>query len=205
MPCCAEMRCGSSKPSSRISCAKCRSLGESALLAATTTLRPDRRSSGAMSRSTGVRPWRTSSSRTMTCGLVDRDLGLGLDRRARLVLGGVQVEAGRVDDRELAPAPLGDPVEPVARQPRLRVDDRLAPAEDAVEQRRFADVGATDDGDDGSRHASIRRRWAAWQPTGRQRGRSAHRMAPKPSAAAGLDERPQRARGDARRQIAPPR
>src|SRR5712691_11890109 len=67
MPCCAETRLGSSKPSSSSSCAKWRSEGVSALFAATITWRPDRLSSPAMSLSSGVRPCRTSSSSTMTC------------------------------------------------------------------------------------------------------------------------------------------
>src|SRR5439155_8145730 len=59
--------------------------------------------------------------------------------------------------RELASAPLGDAVEPVARQARFGVDDRLALSDDAVEQRRFADVRAADDGHDGPAHIRIRR------------------------------------------------
>ena len=86
-------------------------------------------------------------------GLVDRDLRLRLDRGLGRILVRVQIEPGRVDHGELPP-PVRDAVEPVAREARLRVDDRLAPAEDAVEQRRFADVGAADDGDDRARHAS---------------------------------------------------
>src|SRR6266851_3648771 len=66
IPCWAETSEGSAKPSSRISCAKCRSLGESALFAATTTRRRERRRSCAISRSTAVRPCRTSSKSTMT-------------------------------------------------------------------------------------------------------------------------------------------
>ncbi len=89
-------------------------------------------------------------------GLVDRNFGLGLDGRLRLVFGAVKVESRGVDHGELAAAPVGDPVQAVAGQPGLGIDDGLAPAQDAVEQRGLADIGAADDGDDGARHRSIR-------------------------------------------------
>ena len=60
--------------------------------------------------------------------LVDGDLGLRLDRRSRLILRVVQVQAGGVDDSELATAPVRDAVEPIAGEARLWVDDRLTPA-----------------------------------------------------------------------------
>src|ERR1700674_1082351 len=66
IPCCADTNDGSAKPSSRISCAKWRSVWESALFAATTTRCRERRRSWAISRSTGVNPSRTSSKKTMT-------------------------------------------------------------------------------------------------------------------------------------------
>ena len=90
-------------------------------------------------------------------GLVDRDPGLGFDRRTRRVLPSVQVEARRVDDRELATPPLGNAVKAVSGEARLRVDDRLPPTDHAVEKRRFADVRSADDRDDGPGHPSIRR------------------------------------------------
>ena len=84
--------------------------------------------------------------------LVDRDAGLGLDGPLGRILGTVQVEAGSVHHGEFAPAPVGDAVKPVARQAGLRIHDGLAPAEDAVEQGRLADVRPADDGNDGARH-----------------------------------------------------
>src|SRR5581483_387373 len=87
--------------------------------------------------------------------LVDRYARLRLDRRARLVLRRVEVQPGGVDHRELAAAPLGDAVQAVAGQPGGGVDDRLAIAEQAVEERRLADVGAANDGDDRPGHSRI--------------------------------------------------
>jgi len=50
-------------------------------------------------------------------GLVDRDLGLRLDRRARFVLRRIHVQPGGVDDRELPSAPLRHAVKAVPGQP----------------------------------------------------------------------------------------
>src|SRR5207302_4051097 len=112
-------------------------------------------------------------------GLIDRDLGLRLDRRPRRVLRGVEVQAGGVDDRKLTPAPLRDPVEAIAGQAGLRVDNRLPPTEHAVEEGRFTDVRPADDGNDGSGHGSIRRSGRPpMRPTGPEWGYSGPRMRP---------------------------
>jgi len=84
--------------------------------------------------------------------LLDRDLSLRLDGGARGVVGAFQVQPGGVDHRDLAPSPFAHAVEPVARQAGRGVDDRLAPAQQAVEKRGFADVGAPDDRNDGACH-----------------------------------------------------
>jgi len=89
-------------------------------------------------------------------GLLDGDLGLRLDRGAGLVLRVVQVQARGVDDGELAPAPVRDAIEAIAGETRLRVDDRLTPAENPVEKRRLPNIWASDDRDDWASHPSIR-------------------------------------------------
>src|ERR1700752_5088785 len=85
-------------------------------------------------------------------GLVDRDARLCLDRCARRVVRGFEVEPRGVDHAELTAAPLGDAVEAVARQAGLRVDDRLALTDQTVEEGRLAAVRAADDRDDGPCH-----------------------------------------------------
>ena len=87
--------------------------------------------------------------------LFDRDPGLGFDvGLAELPLGrpAVQLQPGRVDDRELMAKPLADAVEAVAGKARGGVDDRLPPADQAVEERGLANVGPADDGDDWAGH-----------------------------------------------------
>src|SRR5689334_3994262 len=86
-------------------------------------------------------------------GLVDRDARLRLDGRARRVVGGFEVEPRRVDHAELAAAPLRDAVQAVAGETGLRVDDRLALTDQAVEEGRLSDIRATDDRDNGPCHA----------------------------------------------------
>ena len=81
-------------------------------------------------------------------GLADREPGLLLDLQLDLV-GRVDLEAAGVDDDEPPPVPVGVAVHPVARRAGPVLDDRLAAADEAVEQRGLAHVGAADDGDDG--------------------------------------------------------
>ncbi len=56
------------------------------------------------------------------------------------------VKAGRVEQRDLRRAVVHDPEDRVARRLRRRRDDRERMAERRVQQRRFADVGAPDQG-----------------------------------------------------------
>jgi hypothetical protein len=88
-------------------------------------------------------------------GLFDRDLGLVADVRGQA---GVEagVEATRVDEQKVAALPRADAVQAITRDARLVLDDRLAAADETVEQRRLADVGAADD-----RDQRRRANWAA--------------------------------------------
>src|SRR5205823_5176083 len=64
-----------------------------------------------------------------------------------------QDETARIHQPELPPVPIDDPKIPVAGHPRAVVYDRLPAPDEAVEQGRFAHVGAADDGDGGGLHA----------------------------------------------------
>jgi hypothetical protein len=89
--------------------------------------------------------------------------------------------AAGVDHGELVAGPLGVEQLAVARHAGLLLDDRLAPADDPVHERRLADVGAADDGDDGlGAHAgtgaptrAARRAWPSVATISTGRGRSA--------------------------------
>ena len=54
-------------------------------------------------------------------------------------------EAARVDDDEPAVGSAADAVAPIARQTGVVRDQRVARGRQAVEQRRFADVGPADE------------------------------------------------------------
>ena len=87
-------------------------------------------------------------------GDVDRDLGLGADALGQAA--GVGVPAAGVDDGEGAAVPDRVVGDAVAGDARHVLDDGLAAADDPVDQRRLAHVGAADDGQDrarGSRRA----------------------------------------------------
>ena len=58
------------------------------------------------------------------------------------------LEPARVDAHEPAPLMLREGGQAIARDAGGIVDDRAAGAQDPVEERRFADVGPADDGDD---------------------------------------------------------
>ena len=86
-------------------------------------------------------------------GGADRGFRLRGDlRRERGGLGGepgfarTQPTAG-VDEHERAPVPLGDELAAVAGDARAFLDDRGALADDAIDERRLADVRAADDRD----------------------------------------------------------
>ena len=61
----------------------------------------------------------------------------------------VRNDAAGVDDTELVAAPFGFCVETVAGDTGLVADDGAAGSGEAIEERGFADVGASDDGDEG--------------------------------------------------------
>ena len=83
--------------------------------------------------------------------VLDRDLGLPAHPRVAARRGG-RHEAAGVDDQERSPAPLGHGGVTVARDSGPVVHDRPALAQHAIEEGRFADVRATDDGDDRQAH-----------------------------------------------------
>ena len=94
---------------------------------------------------------------------------------------GAEPPAG-VDHQEAAPAPLGLDGLAVAGDTGLLLDDRLAAAEDPVEEGRLAHVGTADDGDGGKSRPGSGHGWArsastsAWPSvatTSTGRGRSA--------------------------------
>ena len=83
------------------------------------------------------------------------DVGL-LHRNLRLLAHGfqdmvalVELDAARVDHRELMAEPLGIEIDAVARDARHVVDDGHALLADLVEKRRLADIRPADDGNDG--------------------------------------------------------
>ena len=95
-------------------------------------------------------------------GLGDADLGvddqqdgighlhgdLGLGGHGGVEAGHVHLPSAGVDDGEAAPGPLRGVGDPVARDTGGVLDDGLATAQDPVDQRRLAHVGAADDGQD---------------------------------------------------------
>jgi hypothetical protein len=83
-------------------------------------------------------------------GLVECDARLAEDFRGNefLVFGD---DPARIDDAELVSAPLGVAVEAVARDARLVADYGAARSSEAIEERRLANVGASDDGDERER------------------------------------------------------
>ena len=98
---------------------------------------------------------------------VDRDLGLCGHRRVDAA--GVGLPAAGVDEREAARHPLGLVGHAVAGDTGGVFDDGLAAAEDAVHQRRLADVRAADDRDDGQRGQELDAVFAELD-AGQQRG-----------------------------------
>src|SRR6266478_4098207 len=63
-------------------------------------------------------------------------------------------QASGIHEPKPAAIPLGGGEMTVARHTRLGVHDRLAPPDDAVEERGLADVGPADDGNGGDAHAA---------------------------------------------------
>jgi hypothetical protein len=62
------------------------------------------------------------------------------------------LESGSVDDSELKPEQFRVALAPVAGHARPIVDKRQALTDKPIEQRRFSDIGAADDGDGRARH-----------------------------------------------------
>ncbi len=79
-------------------------------------------------------------------GVGDARAGLLLDLARELVLI-LEVDAARIDQRQLAPVPVGRELLAVAGHPRAFVDDRLPGLGEAVDQRGLSDVRIADDRD----------------------------------------------------------
>ena len=82
------------------------------------------------------------------CGL-DGEFHLGqggLDDDIPGLLAAQQSDAPGIDEGEGPPGPFGLGGNAVARDPGLIMDNSDAPADDAVEQGRLADIGSADDG-----------------------------------------------------------
>ena len=63
----------------------------------------------------------------------------------------VRHDAARIDERELRPIPFRLAVDAIARDARFVTDNRAALANQPIEQRRFPDVGAANNGDERQR------------------------------------------------------
>jgi hypothetical protein len=87
-------------------------------------------------------------------GLADRLLGL-LDDLVDVAAVDLLPDAAGVDNREVAPIPIGLAIEPIAGRPGHVVGHRSSLADQAIEEGRLADVGAADDGDDRVGHGGL--------------------------------------------------
>ena len=132
-----------------------RCAASSTLLAASTTGLPDARRIFTTASSASVMPTVASTTNSTASASVDRDLGLRGDPLGEAA--GVGVPAAGVDDGERAAVPVGVVGHPVAGHAGHVLDDRLAAADDPVDQRRLADVGAADDGQHRDRSGRPRR------------------------------------------------
>ena len=142
----AARRPGSGSPSPRFhsAAASASVRWSSTLLAARTTGLPDLRRILTTASSASVMPTVASTTNSTASASGDRDLGLGGDPLGQAP--GVGVPAAGVDDRERAAVPVGVVGDAVAGHAGDVLDDGLAAADDPVDQRRLADVGAADDG-----------------------------------------------------------
>ena len=87
----------------------------------------------------------------------------GIDRAFRLpahaifqTAGRGFFQAGRIDDTELQPGKLGIALAAVARNSGLVIDNGVLPADQPVEQCRFADIRPPDDGNGGGHYKTAR-------------------------------------------------
>jgi hypothetical protein len=80
-------------------------------------------------------------------GLADRLERLAVDAGADHLALRLGIEAAGVDDAKVGAEVLGFAVAAIAREARRVVNERGAPADEAVEQGRLADVGPADNGD----------------------------------------------------------
>ena len=95
-------------------------------------------------------------------GLRDRGLGLLLHARGQRALGAL-VEAGGIDDGEVEIAEPGLALAAVAGDARQVIDQRELLPDQAVEQRRFADIGSADNGNRKGHGSFVRCRSRACQ------------------------------------------
>ena len=125
----------------------------SALLATRITRGARLRSSSARVRSTGVTPARASIMKRQTSAASTARSVSARIRPGRLSAVASSSPAVSTTVKRSAPEPPLALAQ-VARDPGLVVDQRQPPADQAVEQRRLADVGPADDGE-GERHAGF--------------------------------------------------
>ena len=161
----AETASGSPSPSAWNSAVTLKSLGRSALLTATST--GTRRRAGSWParrrRRAGRRGRRPPAAIASASAIARRAWRLDVAGQLGLVL---EVDAAGVDQVEGDPVPLaGEPLA-VAGDAGLGRGDRLAAADQAVDQGALADVGEADDGDGGQAGAHARPRSRA-RPTTR--------------------------------------
>ena len=151
-------------------------------------------------------------------GLPDGPLGLGGHLLRSSLASPPACQPPVSTSGELPAGPLGVQRLAVPGDARLLLDDRLAAADDAVDQGGLADVGAADDGDDGAvtdvahrsergrrRHAAQRARRSAPPRPGAAGRRAPSRPGTGPGQAAVGEEVPpvRRAHRPARRQVGP--
>ena len=146
IPCSAESATGSPSPSSQASISPASAARPSALLATRITRGARLRSSSASVRSTGVTPARASiMNRQTSAASIARSVSARI-RPGRLASVASSRPAVSIDGEAQRPEPPAALAQ-VARHPGLVVDQRQPPPDEAVEERRLADVRPADDGD----------------------------------------------------------
>ena len=146
---------GSPRPSDSRSQIAASRLSSSTLLATSSTRLAARRTTSAARASSSVTPVSASTTNSTASASAIAFSLCRLTFSSRVSPPGSQPPVStRVN---VAPAPLGVDLLAVAGDAGALLDDRLAPADDAVDERRLADVRPADDGDDGLRLTPLQR------------------------------------------------
>ena len=149
-PCSALTGTGSPSPSDHSAATSGSALVSSTLLAATTIGLPDRRSTAATAASASVTPTVASTTNRTASAASTATLAWAATRAARLSVAlGRGFPAAGIDQRERPPVPDGVVGDPVPGHSGGVLHDRLPAAQDAVDQRGLAHVGAAHDGHHG--------------------------------------------------------